>query len=846
MTERYPASSEAARSLVARMSLDDKLVLITGADYRDDPDGNTYAAGFVRGLPHLGIPALRLADGPSGIATRETSTGMTSTMGVAASWSTDLARENGVVIGRDARALGQDVTLQPFINIDRDVTIGRTWNTLGEDPLLAGAIGAAQIEGIQSQHVMAQAKHFIGYDGAGGNVVIDEQTLHEVYLKPFEDAVCAGVSSVMAAYNEINGEAACGSRATMTGMLREQLGFEGFITSDWGGNHSTAALAAGLDQEMPGAGYVGQHPQFFGADQIKEAIANGDVSEADVDRAVTAILTQYHRFGLLDGVNRHVVTEEQIEANADVVRRTATAAAVLLKNDDAVLPLSAGDLDGLVLIGPGAGRTIATGGAGESSTGRFDRWIGVADILRDRFPKARIGYQPGIDLEGETVPATALSANGAPGLIRVAEGITDETIRFTVEHGTALAPGSQVTWTGTITTAESGDYRIGVGQLGATAAVEIDDTTVIADQRFYGGSPRFGDIKAGDSGVCATSDGLDNRTETVHLEAGAHPIRIAVNPDESGRPVQVHLRWVTPAAREVSRQAAIEAARTPGPVVVFAYAEKHGNVSSPLPEGQDDLIAQIAAVNPRTIVVLQHNNPVMMPWLDDVRAVLCGWFPGDEGGWAFADLLTGIANPGGHLPFTWPAAIEQGVASDRAHPERSSRGVLPGTDIALDTFDDGPDVSESETRYTEGVNVGYRWYDKQRYMPLFAFGHGLSYTGFAFDDLAISAAADGSLELRVRVTNTGDLPGDVVVQAYLGAPPAQDENVMFAHKTLAAFTRVGLNSGESRTVVLHIARRELSYWSPTRHEWTLARGERHVFVGDSSADLHLHQAISIG
>ena len=844
MPHCYPASREAARSLVARMSLDEKLVLITGADYRDDPDGNTYAAGFVQGLPHLGIPALRMADGPSGIATRETSTGMTSTMGVAATWSVELARANGVVIGRDARALGQDVTLQPFINIDRDVTIGRTWNTLGEDPLLAGAIGAAQIEGIQSQNVMAQAKHFVGYDGAGGNVIIDEQTLHEVYLKPFEDAVDVGVSSIMAAYNEINGEAACGSYETLVNILRGELEFDGFITSDWGGNHSTSSLAAGLDQEMPGAGYVGEHQQFFGADQVKVAIANGDVSEDDVDRAVTAILTQYHRFGLLDGVNRHVVTEEQIEANADVVRRTATASAVLLKNDEA-LPLSAADMESVVLIGPGAGRTIATGGMGESSTGRADRWIGTADVLRQRFPDAHISYHPGIDLEGQTVPAAALSHDGIQGLIRDGQHTTDETIQFTTEHGTALAGGTHVAWTGTITTPESGEYRIGIGQLGATAAVEIDGQTVIADQRFYGGSPRFGVVKAGDTGVCATSDGLDNRTATINLAAGSHGIRITVNPDESEQPVQVHLRWVTPTAHQALWRAAVDAARSAETAVIFGYADKHGNLSSPLPENQDDLIASVAEVNPRTIVVLQHNNPVMMPWLNAVPAVLCGWFPGDEGGWAFADILTGSANPGGHLPFTWPAAIEQGVASDPAHPERSSRGVAPGTNIALDSFNDGPDVSESETRYTEGVDIGYRWFERQGFAPLFAFGHGLSYTKFAFEDLMITYNSDKSLDLKVRVSNTGDIADDIVVQAYLGTPAEQPEQAKFAAKTLTAFSRVELAAGASRTVNLHIARRELSFWSVARGEWTLASGPRQISVGDSSANLPLHETITI-
>jgi beta-glucosidase len=218
-----------------------------------------YQAGYLPGVPRLGIPSLRLSDGPPGVITEQDSTGMTATMGVAATFSRSDARLNGEVIGRDARALGQDVVLEPFVNMDRDTSWSRGFNTFGEDPLLTGLTGAAEITGIQSQGTMAQVKHYIAYDG-GNNMSVDQQTLHEIYLQPFADAVNAGVSSVMCSYNVVNSAQACGNSDTLTTILRDELGFKGFVTSDWGANHATGYLNAGLDMEMPGGGFGGLLP----------------------------------------------------------------------------------------------------------------------------------------------------------------------------------------------------------------------------------------------------------------------------------------------------------------------------------------------------------------------------------------------------------------------------------------------------------------------------------------------------------------------------------------------------------------------------------------------------------
>ena len=236
--------------LLSQMTLEEKLTLIHGT--QEDPAVYQGQAGYLAGIPRLHIPGLRFADGPPGVLTRHPSQGETATMGVAATFSVKDAEDNGLVIGREARALGIDVALQPFVNIDRDLEFGRGYNTFGEDPFLTSQMGAAEIKGIQSQHVMAQVKHYVGYDSNNENTYIDDQTLHEVYVAPFDAAVRAGVSSIMCSYNRLNGIFACGNKDTLTTILRDQIGFKGFVTSDWGAVHAVNFINAGLDMEMPG------------------------------------------------------------------------------------------------------------------------------------------------------------------------------------------------------------------------------------------------------------------------------------------------------------------------------------------------------------------------------------------------------------------------------------------------------------------------------------------------------------------------------------------------------------------------------------------------------------------
>ena len=854
--------------LLSQMSLEEKLRLIHGT--HEDPVQYQGEAGYLGGVPRLGIPGLRFADGPPGVLTRHPSQAETATMGVAATFSVEDAKNNGVVIGREDRALGIDVSLQPFVNIDRDLDFGRGYNTLGEDPFLTSQIGAAEIEGIQSQHVMAQVKHYVGYDSDSTSTYIDDQTLHEVYVAPFDAAVKAGVSSIMCSYNQINGIFACGNQSTLTRILRDEIDFKGFVTSDWGATHAVNFINSGLDMEMPGEPGPGGGVSFFDAqpapppqaaklagettdddmtdmygghvpeepilphedgvdvriklspEKMLEALKDGNVSEAAVTRAAGRVLYEIVHFGFMNGLSKHDVTEQAVEANAKIIEKTGEDAAVLLKNEGHVLPLNSVDLDSIVLIGPTAGQIDSIGINGERSVGLPSRQVSPLAAMKQISGNANIGFAVDNDMTGTTIPAGALSHDGKPGLERIgaSESREDPVLNFTVKNGNALPPNSTLTWKGVLTVPDAGNYWLYLQALGTNALISIDGKHLAGTGAFQGGV--HGDIlQANQDNVIPTTDALDNVRRAVDLTAGPHAIEISIGPDTSNAPVQVRLNWYTPEQRKADHETAIAAARKAKVAVVFLWTRLVPVFG--LPGEQNRLVEEIAAVNPNTVVVLNTSQPVALPWVNKVKAVLEMWWPGDEGGWSTANLLLGKTSPAGRLPVTWGKKLADYPATDPKHPERSRKGI------------------DGKTTYSEGVDVGYRWFDKEKIDPLFAFGHGLSYTMFEYSGLTVKKADDQGLDVSVMIKNSGKMDSDEVPQVYLGAPNEIPAGVQFPVRALVAFDRVHIASGQSKAVTLHVAPRQLQYWSTAGSKWVTARGKRRVSVGASSRDLRLER-----
>ncbi len=864
-----PAVTGNARvdKLLSQMTLEEKTALIRGAS--EDPATNQGQAGYLTGVPRLGIPPIRMSDGPPGVLTRLPSQAETATMGLAATFSVKDAEDNGAVIGREAKSLGIDVVLEPFINIDRDITFERGYNTYGEDPVLTGLMGAGLIRGIQKQGVMAQAKHYVAYDTDANNVFVDPQALREIYVAPFVDAVNADVSSIMCSYNKLNGTSACGNRESLVEILRKEVGFKGFVTSDWGAVHAPSFINNGLDMEMPGPGpkdnpmsgfffsfFTTEEPQpppsgmpdmsifgevgalpeepnptppdfsemgFFKDLRVNfwNLLQSGELKEETITRAVGHVLDEMDKFGYLDHPPDHKIRPHAEEQNARIIQKTAEDAAVLLKNEGGILPLKAADLSSLAMIGPGARQVVAIGIADERSIGFPWRQVGPLDAMKKLAPDSKITLAVDDDMTGAAIPASALSHDGQPGLLRTDKsGATqvDSVVDFTKKSGSALPANAETKWVGTLTVPSAASYWIYLQLLGSAGSVSIDGKRVAGANGRRGGV--HGDtVLGGKDGLMPTTDGLDNLRVAVELTAGAHSLAVSVEGDTSNEPEQIRLAWMTPEQRKADHETAIAAAKSAKTAVVFVWTR--GQPDFGLPGDQDKLISEVAAVNPNTIVVLNVSQPIAMPWVDRVKAVLQMWWPGDEGGWATANILLGKVNPSGRLPFTWAKKLEDYAANDPKYPERSSAGV------------------DKKTTFSEGVNVGYRWFDKQKTEPLFPFGFGLSYTKFAYSGLKVAAASDGGLDVSFQLKNTGAVAGDEVLQVYLGAPEKRPKGVDFPVHALAGFDRVHLDAGQSQDVRVHIPLRRLQSWSSAENKWIKPSGSREVLVGGSSRDLPL-------
>jgi beta-glucosidase len=866
-----PDKADEARidGLLGQMTLEEKMNLIRGGV--EPTATNQGQAGYLPGVPRLGIPPLRMADGPPGVLTRVAGQAQTATMGVAATWSVKDAEQNGAAIGREARSLGIDVVLQPFINIDRDLTFARSYNTLGEDPFLSGVMGAAEIRGEQAQGVMSMAKHYVAYNSDSYNIVVDEQALHEVYVAPFDAAVKAGVASIMCSYNKINGQFACGNPNTLKTILRDEIGFKGFVTSDWGGVHNVHFLNEGLTMEMPGevpddspfagmmhtyfrtraentgaptkpnlaalAGMLGgtipeeahaagmdmsAFPRDSDSKTMRDALKDGSITEATITEAARRVLYEIERFGYLDGKQKHEVTAQDLDGNGAIIEKTAEDAAVLLKNEGGILPLKADD--SLVLIGPTAGQVASIGTFGERSPGIPDLQVSPLDALKKLAPQARVAFAVDDDMTGSPIGAALFTHSGKPGLLRTdtsGKTAVDASIDFTRSNGRTLPPNTVATWKGEVAIPAAGSYWFYLQALGTRAVLTIDEKEVGRTGAVKG--TVHGDVQyaSQDNGL-PTTDGLDNVRRAVQLTKGVHKIEVKTSVDTSGAAVQLRLNWMTPEARARDHAAAVEAARHARTAVVFLWTRDKPHFE--LPGEQDKLVEEIAAVNPNTVVVLNTSQPVAMPWIDKVRGVLEMWWPGDEGGEATAKTLLGQSNPGGRLPMTWAKALADYPATSPAHPERSAKGV------------------GGKTTFSEGVLVGYRWFDDQKIQPLYPFGFGLSYTSFALSALKVTPTPDGGARISLHVRNTGSVAGDEVPQAYLDAPQNKPQGVQFAPKTLVAFDRLTLQPGEERGVTLEVAPRAFEYWSTEKKTWVRPAGSRTIRIGSSSQDLPLSSA----
>ncbi len=697
---------ERAAMVVKEMTLDEKIQLLHGtgmvglSPMAPESIHSNGGAGYVPGIPRLGIPSLQISDAAYGVRSSgengRYSTALPSDEGAAASWDLDAAREYGALIGRELRAQGFNMTLGGGTNLTREPRNGRTFEYLGEDPVLAGKMVGSVMKGLQAEHVLGDIKHYALNDQESGrnavNVNIGQRAARESDLLAFEIGIQeADVAAVMCSYNRVNGDYACENKYLLNDLLKRDWKFKGFVVSDWQGTHSTEkASAAGLDHEEPG--WI-----FFG-EELKKAVEAGKVPQAEVDDHVRRILRSMFATGVIDDPPQKSVVD--IMGGLEISQRIAEQSTVLLKNDQGLLPLDASKIHSIAVIGPHADVGMISGG-------------GSAQV-------------------------------DPPG-------------------GNAIMPP-------------------GKGRTYWLAHI------------WFPTSP-LRSIRAKAPGA------------NVQFDSGADPA----------------------AAAALAKNADV--------AIVYAYQWESEGMdldSLSLPENQDELIAKVAAANPRTIVVIENGSPITMPWVDQVGGILDAWYAGSRGAEAVANIIFGDVNPSAKLPVTFPKS-----EADLPHPT-----LVKPPKVTVDADRQGwkriaAGLPAFQVTYDEGVKVGYKWYDAENKPVLFPFGFGLSYTTYSYSNLKVTPGKNP--RVTFTVTNTGNRAGAEVAEVYASLPAAAAE----PPKRLVGWSKVKLNPGESKDVTVDVDAKYLSIFNEMHNAWQLVAGDYGFMVGGSSQTLPLKESVSL-
>ena len=804
-----PVTSGRVRTLVAELTLEERCALLVGKD-----------TWTVNGCERLHIPEWTASDGPNGVRGRHRGPGLVvpGPSALAATWNLDLVEQISVALATECLDRRVDLLLGPTTNMHRSPRGGRHFESFSEDPWLSSRLAVAYIRGVQSMGVGACIKHYVANDQETDrmtvDVEVDERTLREVYLAPFEAAVKeAGVRAVMAAYNYVNGDHACAHQELLNGVLKTEWQFDGLVISDWSALKDLLGPAeGGLDVEMPGPG------RHWGSGRLLAAVERGDVSEAVIDDKAARVLTFLEWRNRLDAGTDH--GEESIERpeHRSLARRAAAESTVLVRNDSGILPLARDRT--VALIGPAVARTaIQGGGSAHLEPHRSPSLLAaLAPELRDRL----VGYVRGPDLRrlprrprrewllgDEPVLIEAFDSVGFDGP-RIGAGRGRHTAKIYLpanlpDHCSALSVRETVT----VVPPESGRYAI--------AGVGVGDVAVYVDGRLVSDSRHDGfpiDIVMSVAPAVvelSQDEPCEIRVETVSGRQTTvfGGIDLRMSPVDDGFD---HYCAAAEAAARAADTAVVVVGSTP-------QWESEGADRSDLelPAGQSELIARVAAANPDTVVVLNCGAPMDLPWFQDVAAVVLGWYPGQEGAHALADVLVGDAEPGGRMPTTWA----------RSEADTPSFGNYPGRDGTV--------------RYEEGLFVGYRHYDRHGIDPLIPFGHGTSYTTFEWGQPTVSGAGMKWL-VSVPVRNTGPRAGSDVVQVYVGTAAARAD---VPDKQLAGFAKLAIEPGASGVASIELSERAFAHWDVATHGWRVVPGRYTVTVAASAADVRSVLAIDV-
>lgn len=800
-------------SLLDQISLEQKTLLASGADFWSTCPN-----------PAIGLDRIVVSDGPAGIRgtfwcdERDPSASLPSPTALAATWDESLIVRLAELLASEARRKGIHVVLGPNVNLHRSPLGGRHFECFSEDPLLTGRIAAAYVRALQSFGIGACPKHYVANDSETDrltvDVRVDERTLREVYLAPFEDAVAAGAWLVMAAYNRVNGHTMT-EHDLLRRPLKDEWGFDGVVVSDWNAIRSTTASgAADTDLAMPG-------PCAMWGPHLMAAVRSGQVPKEALDKKVKRILRLAARVGALTGVSQAVTASPEVTDPADLLREAAASAMVLLRNEDAVLPLDRHTLRKVALIGPNAAAPQVQGGGSVSVQPPYivTPLEGIrAALAEDVDLMHRIGIRSEDGLPPIPISLLTNPVTGEPGLrVRFLDSdggqvrTEDRTATRLVWLRDALKGVRTIEVHTLLKPRETGVCRLGVVGMGAYRirvgdSVVIDEAITRDDSRTFGSAYRTSEIKL------SAQEELDV-VLTHHIKPGAFAAEATLGMLPPAEPSDQAIAAAVAAARE-SDVAIVIAGTSP-----HIESEGFDRSGLALPGRQDELIRAVASANPRTIVVINAGAPVELTWRDQVSAILVSWFPGQEFGRALADVLLGAREPGGRLPTTW-AACENDVPVLRTQPH------------------------EGRLIYTEGLHIGYRAWARANTPPAYPFGHGLGYTTWEYRSIHVAQQIHHNqpTTVRVRIANTGERTGREVVQVYLQRPASVIERPAL---WLAGFTSATVAPGEEVEVEVELVPRVFQHWHPETREWETEDGTVRVLAGRSARDLRLRAELRL-
>src|SRR2546421_6068164 len=804
--------------LLSQMTLPEKVAMLAGTNM-----------WYTVPVERLSIPSLKMTDGPNGARGAGSLTGGVKTtsfpaeISLASTWNTDLVERVGQALADEAKMKGARVLLGPPVNIQRSPLGGRNFECFSEDPYLTARMAVAYIHGLQREGVGASIKHYVCNDEEFERFTISsevrERALREIYLQPFQTAVReAQPCTIMAAYNLVNGIPASENAYLLTEILRHEWGYEGVVVSDWFMSVKSTATSvnAGLDVEMPSPAWRGE--------KLLAAVERGEVTEATIDTSVRRLLRLLVKAGFFE--HPETMPEQAIDLpeHRALIRQAASEGCVLLRNEQHVLPLQREQLTSIAVIGPNARVAQIMGGGSAQVNVHYaiSPFEGIANTVGEqisvRYEQGCTNhkYQPLLDmsllLAGKQGSEHGLAIeyfnnSDLSGTPIFKETKTTSELMWFGEMPSGVDP-QQFSFraTGRLTPRQSGDYTFGLVSAGRDR-FSVDGRVVID----HWNRPKA--VGVGDFLGAAETQ------KTLTLEVGrTYLLTLEYATPEESLLTMVRLGCLPPQPADAIERASALAAASDVAIVCVGFggdwqSEGFDRPNMDLPGKQDALVEQVAAANPRTIVVLNTGSPITMPWLSSVAAVVQAWYPGQECGNAIADVLFGDANPSGKLPQTFPVRLEDNPAYLN----------FPG--------------ENGKVYYGEGLFVGYRYYDKKKIAPLFPFGFGLSYTTFDYGPLSLSAqeiSPDDTLQVSVEITNTGQRTGKEVVQLYVHD---QQARLQRPEKELKAFAKVQLEPGERKTVTLSIARDALAYYDDLAHEWVAEAGEFEVLVGASSQDI---------